>query len=709
MANYAKWLRTEHQLPFQLVQSYYTKPIADLQGFSLIKNTVRVGIYENKVDKQYIIVCKGTDPTAVKDIFDDLRIGGFMSGEISIDQETRNAVAEVLKKTSKENIVLTGHSLGGRAAMTVAGQYGLKAVVFNPAAPILNPLTKGPGADKAVAYHIVGDLISSHVSPKAGEVIRVNQGYNVLQTLSAHKLENFYDDKPTHSFYSVDQEDAYMYSAVALAVWSTVDSESLERVRKLAAKVSSTPIPGSLRERDNSDRLSMMKFGNSVIYFVGKVDSLDTEVRIVQNALKVKETGFLATNVKKATQIAKFFNVTVDATERIQSLGANIQQLRFFESYVDYQTLRTNLTELNDLGKSILGRNPNLKESNVLLTKSHNLPPTELLEAADLQMIGMEDEVLAKIEFSTKTPNPAQYLEETADLLPHPTKQLEVVQYKRLEWQNNPLYEPKDRPIFKGRKRQPSNVWKYNPLYQGKPQLAAEAVYGVKSASVFSKVKKTSGGVAKQMLRQVAKVAARTAEAVFSKLVPLLAAADLAYTTYLLVKGIYTGNYNDVVEYVTGVDIDTWNNNIKLIKQGPVEYWRPHMENIRPSCERCPPGTALYWDGQTCQKNPCEKRDGQWGTYDKNTGTCSYNQVLQKPVLDLAHPGWNIPVQDDPMINEDTALEQDIAMKDFMDKKAQWEDALKLNGTGNSLSEWIVSGTRDKYLKEYSWENICPK
>jgi hypothetical protein len=708
MANYAKWLRTEHQLPFQLVESYYTKPITDLQGFTLIKNTVRVGVYENKAEKHYIIVCKGTDPTAIKDVFDDLRIGGFMSGEISIDQEVRNEVNTLLKKVDRGSIVLTGHSLGGRAAMTVAGEYGLKAVVFNPAAPIMNPLTKGPGAAKAVAYHISGDLISSHVSPDAGEVIRVNQGYNVLQTLSAHKLENFYDTKPTHSFYSVDQEDVYMYSSIALAAWAAADGESLQRVRKLSAKISSTPIPGSLREKNAGDRLNMMQFGSSAIYFVGKVDSLDTEVRIVQNALKLKETGLLPAQLKKTTEISKFLNVSVNTADRIQSLGTNIQQLRFFESYIDYQTLRANLTELNELGKSILGRSPNLKEADILLTKGYNLPPTELLEAADLQMIGMEDEVLAKMEFSTKTPNPAQYLEETADLLPHPTKQLEVVQYKRLEWQNNPLYEPKDRPIFKGRKRQPSNVWKYNPLYQAKPQLTTEAVYGVKSASVFSKVKK-GGSVAKQMLRQVAKVAARTAEAVFSKLVPILAVADLAYTTYLLVKGIYTGNYNDVVEYVTGVDIDTWNNNIKLIKQGPVEYWRPHMENIRPSCERCPPGTALYWDGQTCQKNPCEKRDGQWGTYDKNTGTCSYNQVLQKPVLDLAHPGWNIPVQDDPMINEDTALEQEIAMKDFMDKKAQWEDALKLNGTGNFLSEWIVSGTRDKYLKEYSWENICPK
>lgn len=694
MANYAKWLREEHQLPFQLVESYYVKPISDIQGFTLIKSTVRVGVYENKTEKHYIIVCKGTDPTDIKDVFDDLRIGGFMSGEISIDQEVRKEVNNLLKKTDRESIVLTGHSLGGRAAMTVAGEYGLKAVVFNPAAPIMNPLTKGPGAAKAVAYHITGDIISSHVSPDAGEVIRVNQGYNVLQTLSAHKLENFYDSKPTHSFYSVDQEDVYMYSSVALAVWSAADNESLQRVRKLSAKVSSTPIPGSLRDKNAGDRVNMMQFGSSAIYFVGKVDSLDTEVRIVQNALKFKETGFLPAQLKKTTEISKFINVSVNTADRLQSLGTNIQQLRFFESYIDYQTLRANLTELNELGNSILGRSPNLKEADVLLTKGYNLHPTELLEAADLQMIGLDDEVLAKMDFSPKTPNPAQYLEETADLLPHPTKQLEVVQYKRLEWQNNPLYEPKDRPIFKGRKRQPSNTWKYNPLYQAKPQAATEAVYGVKTASVFSKVKKT-GSVAKQMLRQVARVAARTAEVVFAKLVPVLAAADLAYTTYLLVKGIYTGDYNDVVEWVTGVDINTWQEMIKMTKVGYTEYWRPQMELERPSCERCPPGTALYWDGQTCQKNPCEKRGGKWGVYDKNTGSCTYNQALQKPVLDLAHPGWNIPVQDDPMINENTALEQDMAMKDFLQKKQKWDFAIMEKG------HWVMD--------PYNWDTICPK
>lgn len=36
-----------------------------------------------------------------------------------------------------------------------------------------NPVTIGPGKERATVYHIVGDIISSHMSDKAAVVYRI--------------------------------------------------------------------------------------------------------------------------------------------------------------------------------------------------------------------------------------------------------------------------------------------------------------------------------------------------------------------------------------------------------------------------------------------------------------------------------------------------------------------------------------------------------
>lgn len=74
-----------------------------------------------------------------------------------------------------DSIIFAGYSLGGTAAFCLAKAIpNSRCVCFNPgnldlliigAAPT-NPIITGPGTARATVYHIVGDIISSHMSGK---------------------------------------------------------------------------------------------------------------------------------------------------------------------------------------------------------------------------------------------------------------------------------------------------------------------------------------------------------------------------------------------------------------------------------------------------------------------------------------------------------------------------------------------------------------
>jgi pimeloyl-ACP methyl ester carboxylesterase len=84
-------------------------------------------------------------------------------------------VAEYIVKqyVRSKDVVFVGHSLGGAAAMLLGLKFPFARVVaYNAVAAATNPMLHGPG-EKAIHYHVVGDLISSHMSPSAARIIRV--------------------------------------------------------------------------------------------------------------------------------------------------------------------------------------------------------------------------------------------------------------------------------------------------------------------------------------------------------------------------------------------------------------------------------------------------------------------------------------------------------------------------------------------------------
>lgn len=97
---------------------------------------LRAGLYTNG-QGQYVLAFKGTAPisrTGLKDVYTDVAQGlGFPTGQYAHAVDLTRRMYEVYG----DNLVLTGHSLGGglasQAAMAV-GAGNLPAIVFNPAA-----------------------------------------------------------------------------------------------------------------------------------------------------------------------------------------------------------------------------------------------------------------------------------------------------------------------------------------------------------------------------------------------------------------------------------------------------------------------------------------------------------------------------------------------------------------------------------------------
>lgn len=181
----AEWIAPTHRIYLCLLNSLYAQaPSANVEGYinQTEFNHPRVAVWQK--DRLFFVGCRGTSigkPRGEWDVVDDLQVanlkgeGSGSCGELSIVYDAVKIVQELINRgVPNYNISIAGHSLGGRAANCVALQFRLgECVMFNAAAPITNPIKAGLGPDRATHYHIVGDMISTHVHAEAAKVIRV--------------------------------------------------------------------------------------------------------------------------------------------------------------------------------------------------------------------------------------------------------------------------------------------------------------------------------------------------------------------------------------------------------------------------------------------------------------------------------------------------------------------------------------------------------
>jgi len=199
----ADWIKAQYRPFVRMCKGLYSTPPSKIDSYALNseKTTSRVAVYS---DGDYnVLVLRGTSThksDGKLDLADDLVIASGY-GTTSLEKEATKILKEL-----KGTTTLTGHSLGGYAALKLAKENNLKCCVFNAGTSPKAPVTTGPGKD-GICYHIVGDLISTYISDSACEVVRVDLGLSPLDTLYAHDIDRFSGGDKVKGFLTANQEN----------------------------------------------------------------------------------------------------------------------------------------------------------------------------------------------------------------------------------------------------------------------------------------------------------------------------------------------------------------------------------------------------------------------------------------------------------------------------------------------------------------------
>lgn len=128
-----------------------------------------------------IVSYKGTNPLHISDLKADIAIG---TGTQKSNPEFQKAflTAKQAKEKYKNQIITTGHSLGGTKAIEAANAINAQSVAFNPGTGI-----KGLETSKHKVYVNEGDIIAART--KGTNVTKVKG--TVLTPLKSHSLNSF--------------------------------------------------------------------------------------------------------------------------------------------------------------------------------------------------------------------------------------------------------------------------------------------------------------------------------------------------------------------------------------------------------------------------------------------------------------------------------------------------------------------------------------
>lgn len=265
----ASWVDPNDRIPLLLAISLYGQARQVMGNYKLVINQGRVASWVDFETNSVIIGLKGTsDQTLEQDIIDDIIIMSAPSycalsivGQAdSVIEETMTVIAdnsdELVSGRAQSNneptLIFAGHSLGGTAAMCLTMKYpNSVGVSFNGGAAPTNPILEGPGAQRFTHYHIVGDLISSHMGESAARVIRIKIPGKDFGSQAPHSSGNLLVEG---SLYNADMEDVeyvkwgrlptFIYSVVSKLLFI---GEKFRTRLKVLRTVESSPIPNSTR------------------------------------------------------------------------------------------------------------------------------------------------------------------------------------------------------------------------------------------------------------------------------------------------------------------------------------------------------------------------------------------------------------------------------------------------------------------------------
>ena len=107
-------------------------------------------VFHNPDTGKAVIAYRGTNPRNIKDLATDALLAAGFKHFSSRFRNAEKAAKAAVSKYGKDNVVLTGHSLGGSQALHVNSRQKLETHAFNPG---VSPLEKSPF--KAVFDHVM--------------------------------------------------------------------------------------------------------------------------------------------------------------------------------------------------------------------------------------------------------------------------------------------------------------------------------------------------------------------------------------------------------------------------------------------------------------------------------------------------------------------------------------------------------------------------
>ena len=161
-------------------------------------STEDIAVYENGGDKRVVVAMRGT--SKLSDLNPDVGIAINRYKHTNRYRSDKEQLQKIIDKYGKENIRLTGHSLGGKSASTLGKEYGIQTDSFSTGAtPIqmggdivnrigcmISPNRTECQNSKNITHHIIGnDPIS------LWNMFKPNVIYHKQKKLNPHALSNF--------------------------------------------------------------------------------------------------------------------------------------------------------------------------------------------------------------------------------------------------------------------------------------------------------------------------------------------------------------------------------------------------------------------------------------------------------------------------------------------------------------------------------------
>jgi len=179
--------------------SYYPNPedvrkILDKYGkqaWDIVPMTTKdATTFKNRDTGQVIVGIRGTDLKNISDLFTDLALIGGVSRFTPRASEITKIVKYAIDTYGKENVSVSGHSLGGELARQMANKFGIKGYVYNRAASVFDVFNKKNENIKDFSTNIgsTSDIVS-FMGTKQKKHDQAE--FEKLKDKDAHTLMNF--------------------------------------------------------------------------------------------------------------------------------------------------------------------------------------------------------------------------------------------------------------------------------------------------------------------------------------------------------------------------------------------------------------------------------------------------------------------------------------------------------------------------------------